>query len=62
MSGLSLDRREFMKIAAGTGAILAVPSIGHVTSTESCGDPSGKVRFQIAWGRRMTHRQSIQGT
>ena len=30
-----------------------------MTSTESCGDPSGRARFATAWGRRTTRRRSI---
>jgi len=33
MSGLDVNRREFMKIAAGAGASLAIPTAGLASDT-----------------------------
>src|SRR5580692_2633280 len=45
-SGLGVDRREFMKIAAGAGAALAMPGIGHsAVSSKMVGIQVGAVSF-----------------
>jgi hypothetical protein len=45
MSGSDVDRREFMKIAAGTGAALAIPGIGHAAPSKMIGIQIGAVSF-----------------
>jgi TAT (twin-arginine translocation) pathway signal sequence len=46
MSGLDVNRRDFMKIAAGGGAALAMPSIGHTAvSSKMIGIQVGAVSF-----------------
>jgi hypothetical protein len=46
MSGLDVNRRDFMKIAAETGAALAMPSIGHTAvSSKMIGIQIGAVSF-----------------
>ena len=51
----SPDYRNFLRAWSRTTPI-------PMTSTESCGDPSGKVRFRIAWGPPMTHLRLIRVT
>jgi hypothetical protein len=46
MSGLDMDRREFMKVAAGAGAALAMPGVGHTAvSSKMIGIQVGAVSF-----------------
>ena len=46
MSGLDVNRREFIKIAAGAGAALAMPGTGHATSSpKMIGIQVGAVSF-----------------
>jgi hypothetical protein len=46
MSGLDVNRRDFMKIAAGTGAAFAIPGMGHTAvSSKMIGIQIGAVSF-----------------
>ena len=46
MPGLDVNRREFMKIAAGAGAVAAMPAIGHTAvSSKMIGIQVGAVSF-----------------
>jgi hypothetical protein len=46
MSGLDVNRREFMKVAAGAGAALALPNLGNATgSSKMIGIQVGAISF-----------------
>ena len=46
MSGLDLNRREFLKVAAGTGAALALPTLGSAAaSSKMIGIQVGAISF-----------------
>jgi hypothetical protein len=46
MSGLDVNRREFMKVAAGAGAALALPTFGNATgSSKMIGIQVGAISF-----------------
>ena len=46
MSNADVDRREFLKITAGAGAALAMPTLGRVGgSTKMIGIQAGAISF-----------------
>ena len=58
MSGLDVNRREFIKIAAGAGAALAMPGTGHATMLPQ--DDRHPGRCDFVRGRR--HRKGPRRT